>query len=343
MESVRRYVFPVIWMVIIGLIAAALVKLAFFGGAPATADDESPTADVGAFRTVPVGRGDIASTLDLTATVSPDEGTSVRATDAGEITSLWVKNGDAVQAGDRILQVRVEKEAAAAPVDPAADPAAAAAPAKPGYRYYTLTASGSGTIRDLAVLKGQQLAIGDTVATLSPGTYSIVADLTPEQQLRMLDVPVVATAQLPDSPDPVACQAPSIDEQDPSKDDEQAPSTTIDPMTGMPVSADSAAARLRCPVPPGTRIVPGLTVTVTVDLGTATDVLTVPLTAVEGTGTAGNVYVLDDATGEPTPVPVTIGKRGPDTVEISGIDEGTEVLQYVPGVAADPMETGLGW
>ena len=36
------------------------------------------------------------------------------------------------------------------------------------------------------MLKGQQLAIGDTVATLSPGTYSIVADLTPEQQLRTL-------------------------------------------------------------------------------------------------------------------------------------------------------------
>ncbi|QNN82663.1 hypothetical protein H3H54_01440 [Brachybacterium sp. Z12] len=41
-----------------------------------------------------------------------------------------------------------------------------------------------------------------------PGTYSIVADLTPEQQLSLLDVELDATAKLPTTQDPVTCTSP---------------------------------------------------------------------------------------------------------------------------------------
>lgn len=347
MEAVRRYVFPVIWMLVLALIAAALVKLAFFSGEElsAQAEGEAPVAAVDALATVPVTRGDIASSLTLSATVEPDDGTALRAADAGEIVKIWVGNGDTVAAGDKILQVRYEDPVEATAVD-SADPAAPAAPAEPQVHYKTLTAPSAGKIQDLEALKGQTLNIGDPVATVSPGTYAITAPLTPDQQLQLLDQPITASAALPSSADPIPCEAPSISEQDPSKDAANQPAAApeVDPGTGEPLdTGGSSKADLRCPVPPGTRIVPGLEVDVVVDLGAATGVLTVPTTAVEGEDTAGKVYLLDDATGEPTAHEVTLGKRGEDTVEITGgLDEGQEVLRFVPGVE-NPDDTGLGW
>lgn len=345
MESIRRYVFPIVWMLILGLIALALIKLAFFSGDAAAqqGDGASPEANADQYAVVPVERGDIASELDLAATVRPDEGTPLKATDAGEVNAIWVRNGDHVAQGDRILQVRVPKEQqAAAPADPLAP---APAPEKDSYRYLTLTASADGTVKDLTVLKGQTLAIGDAVATLSPGTYAIVADLTPEQQLQLTGVQISAAAKLPDSADPVPCQAPAIEEDDPADKTAETPAQpAVDPMTGMPAETATSAASLRCPVPAGAKIVPGLAVDVTVDLGTATGVLTVPTTAVEGKGTAGTVYVLDDQTGEPTPVKVTLGKRGEDVVEVTGgLEEGQEILRFVPGVDAPDTGTEMGW
>ncbi|UYG17446.1 hypothetical protein BRM3_03175 [Brachybacterium huguangmaarense] len=350
MEAVRRYVFPLIWMVILAVIAAALAKMAFFSSS--SADDgpgASPAAEVDQYATVAVARGDISSSIDLSATVTPDDGTPLKASDAGEISTLWVRNGDHVVEGDKILQVRVPREedpVPAAAADPAGADAAAAtstAPAEVRYRYLTLKAGSDGTIRDLAVLKGQTLAIGDPVATISPGTYAIVADLTPEQQLRLLDQQITATAALPDAADPVPCQAPAIEEDDPSQDDASTASQPVmDPYTGEVSTPQESQAALRCPVPDGTKIVPGLSVTVTVDLGTASGVLTVPITAVEGDGTAGTVYVLDEETGEPTAQKVTLGKRSEDTVEVTeGVEEGTQVLQYVPGVDSDDPNMGV--
>lgn len=348
MEAVRRYVFPVIWMVIIGLMALALVKIAFFSGDPtASAEDgATPQVAVDQYATVPVSRGDIASTLELTASVEADEGTALKAKDAGEITEVSVSNGDRVEEGTTILKLRVPQEAAAAPaIDPADPNAAAAAPAEPRYRHLTLKSTTAGVVRDLDALEGQTLAIGDTVATISPGTYAIVAPLTPEQQLQLLEQDLHASAVIPGTEGPVACEAPKVEENAPDASgagagaSDPAAAMEGDPMAGADTSAASggasSAASLRCPVLAGTKIVPGLGVDVTVDLGTATGVLTVPTTAVKGEAGAGTVYVLDDATGEPTEIPVTLGKKGEDAVEITGgLEEGQEVLQYVPGVDA---------
>lgn len=345
MEAVRRYVFPVVWMVILGLIAAALVKMAFFGDdASAQAGDEvTPTAQIDQYATVPVERGDIASALTLPSTVEADASTPMKAAYAGEVTVIYVANGDHVEQGDKIIEVRTPNESAAA-ADPAADGAAggqAAATGATTYSYHQLRAGAAGTIGDIAPMKGQSVNIGDTVASISPGTYAITAKLTPEQQLQLLDQDIHATAAVPTTPDPVPCQAPRIVENDPAKATAQTPSSGdgmteegyVDGSTDGSGTSSGAAATLRCPVPAGTRIVPGLGVDVTVDLGTAQGVLTLPTTAVEGELNDGTVYVLDDASGEPVPLPVTLGKRGEGVVEITGgLEEGQEVLQFVPGV-----------
>ena len=92
-------------------------------------------------------------------------------------------------------------------------------------------------------------------------------------------------------------------------------------------------------------MVPGLSVEVTVDLGTRTGVLTVPTTAVEGEGTAGTVYALDDATGETVPLEVVFGMRDDGRIEVTeGLEDGQEILEFAPGV--DAVEDSMsveGW
>ncbi len=353
MESVRRYVFPIVWMLIFAVIALALAKLAFF---PANAeagegDELYPTAEFDQYATVVPETGDITSTMALDAIVQPDAGTPVLAKASGEITKIWVKNGDTVAKGDRILQVRV-------PQDPVAVESASGDPAAPGpdgeplpapapdpapaqeYLYLNLTAPEAGRITGLTLAEWQSTTAGQTVATLSPGTYSIVAGLSPEEQLQLLDLDIEATAELPTAAEPVPCTAPTITEdatvQEPTSPSEpEAPPGVFEEYPGMEQeqSSGTSAAQLRCPVPEGIKIVPGLSVKVSVDLGSASGVMTVPTTAVEGNGTDGTVYVMDEATGEPTPVPVTLGLRGEGVVEIvEGLEEGQEILQFVPGV-----------
>lgn len=375
MAALRRYVFPLFWMLILGIIAISLARLAFFPGESGAAEEDpiSPSADFDQYATAAVSRADISSELVLPATVAPDEGTPLKATAAGEINKVWVKDGDEVQEGTKILQVRVPVEAdpveVAAPEDAAtaadgtdgaedgtaveevAAPAAPATSAPQEYRYLTLVADGRGIVRDLTAVEWETVSVGDTVATLSPGTYSITADLTPEQQLSLLDVDIEATATLPSLTDPITCSRPAVTEDDPSADDDQAPSSEdasieVNPMTGEEITPETTSAQLSCAVPEGTRVVSGLTGEVSVALGTAEGVLTVPTTAVEGEGEAGTVYTLDEATGEPTPLEVELGLRGDGVVEVrKGLEEGQEVLQYVPGV--DNAESGMdgmeGW
>lgn len=368
METVRRYVFPLIWMVVAGVIAASLAKMAFFSDAPASGagDDAAPAASLSEASTVPVERGDVSSTLSLSGTVRPDAGRPVPATTTGEVVVVWVKNGEHVAKGSRLLQVKVPREADPEVATPAAAPAPTAAtatgapapapvaPAAPGpqqFTYHTLHAPGSGTVRDLKAVTGQTLTAGDAVATLSPGTYSAVADLTPEQQLQLLDRKVEATATVPGTRDPVACASTGIDEDDPQAAGSDAAAQAgpqTDPNTGMPMEAAApSAASLRCAVPTSAKVVPGLAVKIGVDLGAAKKALVVPTTAVEGTADDGAVYLVDDG-GEPKRHPVKLGLRGDDVVQIvSGVKEGQQVLRFVPGVdnpdAGQDGSGGPGW
>ncbi|WP_040158540.1 efflux RND transporter periplasmic adaptor subunit [Mobilicoccus massiliensis] len=363
METVRRYVFPIIWMVILAVIAASLAKIAFFpsGAQAAGGDETAPTASLAADETVPVTKADISSSLDLNGTVQPDPGTTVAATTTGEINKIWVKNGDTVNKGTWLLQVKVPKdvEPVAPPAAPSGVPGAPAAPAAPvapaapapaqQFTYHTLISTGSGTVRDLKAAVGRQLNAGDTVATLSPGTYAVVADLTPEQQLDLLDRKVEATATLPTTAAPVKCDSTRIEEDEAGEDSENAQPAApqIDPMTGMPAETSTSVASLRCAVPPKAKVVPGLAVKVKVALGSAKGVLTVPTTAVEGSLSKGAVYLVDENGGEPARHEVGLGLRGEDVVEIkSGLKENQQVLRFVPGVDnpdAGGMPAGPGW
>lgn len=379
MAVLRRYVVPVIWMLLLGVIALALAKMAFFPSADANAtqDPVTPGAEFDQYALVAAEKGDISSTLELTGTVQADEGTPLKATTTGEINKIWRTDGDTVSKGERVLQVRYTVEPDPLPeveaepttgaegaadgeaADAADGTAAAPQPAAPTstateYRYVNLVASASGTLTGMEVQEQDDLTEGDVVATLSPGTYSIVTDLTPEQQLSLLDIDLEATATVPTTQDPVACSAPSVEEDEPGAGDEQpAAQAPEDPaeealdIDGAPEETSgggTSLAQLTCPVPSDVKVVPGLGVEVSVALGSRSDVLTVPTTAVEGEASTGTVYVLDEGTGEPAPVEVELGLRQDGRVEItSGLEEGQEILEFVPGVDAPNQDEGMVW
>ena len=182
MDALRRYVFPVIWMLILGLIALALVKMAFFpAGADAAGEDPlTPGADFDQYAVVSVETADLSSSSCSRRWSSPMPGSALKATTDGEINKIWLKNGDAVEKGQRILQVRYEvepeivdlpalpvgedgEEGEIAAPQPAPQPAAATE-----YRYVNLVATASGVLSGMELAEWDALAKGDTVATISP-------------------------------------------------------------------------------------------------------------------------------------------------------------------------------
>lgn len=352
MSLLRRAVLPVLWLIVAAAIATALVKIAFFSS-EVTAPTTQPGVALVEGAVTTVERTDLSSTLRLDGTVEADAGTPQRATHSGEVVKVWRKNGDVVQKGAWILQVKAEAadettapSAAPGGEEDGADGPTEPVPTGPQYHWYTLLATTDGIVSGLETAQGQQLNAGDTVATLSPGTFSIIASLTPEQQLQLLDKPLKATATLPTAEKPITCQDPSI-AQDSSEDrnGRSSQQQISHDEEGDPVQepADTSRASLRCAVPEDVRIVAGLKSPITVDLGSHDDVLAVPTTAVIGEGKSAKVYVPSADGGDPTEAPVELGLRDGDRVEVvKGLKKGQEILEIAPGVS-DPADTGGSW
>jgi multidrug efflux pump subunit AcrA (membrane-fusion protein) len=102
----------------------------------------------------------------------------------------------------------------------------------------------------------------------------------------------------------------------------------------------SGTTQLRCGIPDDVEVYNGLTMRMIVDVGSADDVLTVPVTAVRGMGEDASVWVPGE-TGEPEERSVTIGMSDGTRAEVvSGLEEGESILEYVPGTEPD-MDEGM--
>lgn len=105
--AVRRWVFPIVWMVIIAAASSALVKIAFFPNGAAEADPTRPTGEI-TEPTVAVARGTVTNDLTLQGTVAADPAVPLKATAAGTVDDVSVQQGAAVASGDLIYDIRVE-------------------------------------------------------------------------------------------------------------------------------------------------------------------------------------------------------------------------------------------
>jgi len=303
-----RRVMQILWLVVVAVLAVGLVKLAFFpeGGA-SSGDPASPTGQIVEPRYT-VSRATVTNDVTLTGTVAADEAVPLPATLDGVVTQLLVAVGDGVAAGQPIATVKGQGIRADG-------------------RGYSATeqilAPVAGTISSLPALRGSATSIGQSIGSLAPSTFHVSGSIPPEQLYRLTQRPSEARVALTGGPAPFTCTGVQI----------------ITPLEGADPSGAVSGPTLRCAVPPEVTVFAGLSASITLAGGVAEDVLVVPTSAVLGRSGSGVVYLVqpDGSSAERT---IALGITDGAQVEVTGgLQEGDEILQFVPGA---PAEDGCG-
>jgi multidrug efflux pump subunit AcrA (membrane-fusion protein) len=337
MSVVRTIVFPALRLVIWAVIAVALVVLAFRGGntAATASGPGAPTLELTS-PAIPVARGTVTNTVSVTGTVVADAAVPLKATAAGTVRKLLVPAGSTVTAGQGVLEIRYEEELAPT-TGTDADGNPTSTPRPPRVRTATVPAPAAGKLASLDVLVDQVVAVGDSVGTISPGSLSVTATLAQNDQFRLLAPPATAEVEVQGGPAPFTCTGLTLGTASTGS------GSTPDGDVPQGPPAGTGGTTARCQVPAGTTVFPGMGATVRIEAGLATDVLVVPVTAVQGSVQQGNVWVVG-ADGTQEERAVTLGLTDGEQVEVrEGLTEGEQVLQFVPvpdDTVEDPMMGG---
>lgn len=321
----RRFPFlTIIKLLLACVIAAALVKIAFF---PTVAAEEPQTLDpsfeIGQLTVMPES-GSISNSLSLEGTVESDPASTIKATFQGEVTQFYVNDGAAVAEGDALLLLaRQEQGEDVTTTDEEGNQVVT--PGKKVWWSQVIYAPSTGTLH-LSALEGQQFQIGDSLGTVQPPTFSAVASLTPDQMYRIQSVPDTASITIKNGPAPFECSGLTI----------VTPQTTSSGTgssadSGTGTTGSSTSIHARCAVPADQTVFAGLQVTMGIIAGEATDVLTLPVSAVEGRYQTGFVYKPTEDLDAPEKVGVTLGITDGKRVQIvDGVTDADEVLEFVP-------------
>jgi multidrug efflux pump subunit AcrA (membrane-fusion protein) len=317
----RKWVLPILRIVIFAAIAAALVKLAFFGGFNTAGSDSAVPSGAVSDPLIQVEMGSIKNDVVLDATIQADPAVPVRATLTGEVRKVLVSAGQAVVATTPIASIRSET--------PNPD-------GTTSYKTATVTAGAAGTLSALPILVGQSVAVGDAVAQVAPASFSVVANLPAAQQYRLLNKPTEAQTRITGGPAPFTCTGLTISTPLAGAGAGSGGSSGSD--SGASGAGGSSAATVRCAVPSTVTVFSGLAAKLTIDGGKADHVLVVPTTAVEGSVGSGSVYRPSAGGGKPAKQAVTLGLTDGVNVQVTGgLKEGDTILQFVPGAPADPQ------
>ncbi len=312
MSVARKWVFPILRLVLVAAIAAALVKIAFFPDRAPEDAAAAPSVEL-VEPQVAVSVGTVRNDVTVQGTISADAPAPVKATLAGEVREVLVQAGATVEADTALLRIRAET--------PNPDGTMAT-------KWSTVTAGGRGVLAAFDVLVGQVVAVGDEVGKVAPPSFSVSGPLTAEQQYRLLSIPGEATVTIKGGPAPFTCPNLRISNG-------TATGGTPDPLTGD--SGGGGGTTVTCSVPAEVRAFAGLPADITIAGGLAENVLVLPTTAVEGAADTGNVHVvLEDGSTEVRPV--KLGLNDGTLVEIKeGLAEGDQILEFVPGAPSEQL------
>lgn len=317
---VRRYVFPALRIVIWAVIAVALVRIAFAGAdVTAEASGATPTGQV-VEPTVEATSATITNAVTVRASVVADPSVAVRATLAGTVSKVLATDGQHVDAGTPVLEIRQET-----PQDPVTrtDPETGETTVterKPKVVVEQVKAPTAGTL-SLPTLKDQVVSVGDTVGQVAPGSLSVSGTLTPDQQYRLIGAPGEALVTLKGGPAPFTCTGLRIGAA--------APTTGAAPTEGE--GATPTSGTVVCALPGDVTAFPGLGADIEIVNGTAADAVVVPVTAVQGTVQRGNVWVVASEGAEPEQREVGLGLTDGEVVQVTeGLALGDLVLQFTP-------------
>lgn len=347
MGTFRRVILPVAWLLVFAIIAVALVKIAFVDGLESAAAEPAPLAQVD-IPVVPATRATVTNTVEIKGTVQSDAAETVRSTSAGKVVQVFVEQGATVSKGEVLFQVKAERPVA--PTQTSQDGPQTAP--KPVYDYFDILAPRAGTLQQLTTLIDQQVTVGESVGKIDPGTYTVAGSVTAAQQYRLLGKPGPAEIALVGGPAPFQCADVTLKNN--TSDDGGAGSGGLAATGGgagmgvgaavagpggggQPEEGGTPTGTLSCAIPSGQQVFAGLGATMTVSAGVAPDVVTVPLTSVKGSVKDGIVWIAGP--GGPGTAPeqrtVQLGLNDGSVVEVtSGLSEGEQVLEFVPGAPA---------
>lgn len=294
----RRWVLPILLVLVFGAIAVALVKLAFFpDAAPAAIEPGGQITEP----VVPVARQSVVDELTLEGTIARDEPVTVRSEVDGTVTEVRVRPGQSVSGGEVLMTVKQSSPT----------------------KTIEVLAPEAGEITTVAVVKGQATSIGSEIATLSPARYHVQSTIEPVQLYRLLNAPTEGEVTIQGGPAPFLC-------------------------TGLSVQvAEDGTTSVACAVPAEQTVFAGLRTQLSIRVATVEDALVVPLTAVRGGAGTGQVWVDAGAGGPLEERAVELGVSDGTVVEVlSGLSDGEQVRQFVPGLAApnEPVcyDDGMG-
>lgn len=354
MHIFRRVVLPLAFLAVLIIIAALLGWIAF---KPAADDEFDGIAATGepAGSTVTAERGDISNLLEVKGAIAVDPPTAVKAEHEGTVNHLFVQPGDEVLEGAELFQVRSEgdesepsDEGTDAEASDDSDEPAPAAPPKP--KYHTVIASDDGTVGDFEVEMGDTVSADTQVTELLKNTFTAKAAIKAADLYRVPSLPDTATIAITDGPEPFDCerlrldQGPGTSSGTTGSQGESGQSGDDGSGTEADTGGEDAGAgagegpQLICTVPDEVTVYNSLDLTMSVEAGSAADVIVVPVSAVRGLTDTGTVWVTNEE-GEPEEREVEIGLNDGSMVEVkSGLDEGEEIEEFVPGTEPDDEE-----
>lgn len=176
----RRWVFPILMVLVFGAIAASLTKLAFF-----SAPEQSTVMPGGEVTdpVIPVEMGTVVNELTLLGNIARDSDVVVRSTASGSVTKVHVGDGAVVKAGQALFTVKQEYPE----------------------QYFEVVAPEAGRLGEFGMVAGQDVSTGTEVAKLTPDRFHLLATVEPVQLYRLLDAPSKAEVTITGGPAPFTC------------------------------------------------------------------------------------------------------------------------------------------
>ncbi len=323
------------------LATVSLVKIAFFPG-----NDTPEHVSEGDFSqpTTTLEKNTIDNETNLSATILRDAPTPIRATASGQVSTLFVASGQAVNAGQGLFQVKsttMPAGSGAAATGANSDSDAEAAAPAPVVKYQDIAAPSGGTVQ-LNVVLGQNVEAGQEIGTISPGSFHALAQLKPSQLYSMGDALRSGKLSITDGPGPFLCSEVKIVTAS------SAPATGSGEGSGAAAqntgSTTGGGPQIRCSIPSDQTVYEGVPATLTIGGATTGEVSTLPVTAVEGRFNEGIVFLPGDGPGKkPVKRKVQLGANDGTNIEIKGgLKEGEKVLTFVPAVSEREGAKGSG-
>lgn len=305
---------------LLGLVGSGYLLLSSFGGGDPGEDEffSESAVDVGG-GPVEVELGTVSSLLVLDATVQAEPGKALKARQGGTVTHLWLNNGDTVENGAPIINVKVPAEPTAGEDDEEAGPTTTEV---------TLYAPAAGKIKGMGdVQVGDVLEAGATVATVAPDEFRAVATVPANDLYRLYDDPEDIMLKIDKGPPAAECKFIGLGA---AKEGSAPAEEEFDPFAGGSDDGGGPGAELSCRVPSDLPVFEGVKGKLSVSTGEAEDVVVIPVTAVLGTAEEGQVTVVAEDGGEELRE-VKLGLSDGQLVEVTeGLEVGETIMDPVP-------------